>query len=154
MDTDSEKGNTTRSALARLAQALLRHYEVIDPPVPVEQMLQEPPPGLSRVDPSRISFILEHGLYCYEPRLSMARLLCREIVRNRAVQQSLGVDVPSFSYVDLKFFARCLLMPTDWVRKMAKQELSVEQIGASLETPAHAVVTRLAELGLPVSDTE
>ncbi len=81
----------TRSALIRLAEVLLQYYGVTELPVPIEQMLEEPPRGLDRVDSSQISTVIEHGLYSCEPRL--------------------GVDVSlSISYAG-KFFARRLLMP-------------------------------------------
>lgn len=64
-------------ALIRLAEVLLQYYGVTELPVPIERMLQEPPRGLDRIDPSQISTIVEHGLYSYEPRLAMARLLIR-----------------------------------------------------------------------------
>jgi hypothetical protein len=150
MGEESEGGGATRLALIQLAEALLQHYNVTRPPVPVEQMLKDPPNGLGGIDSSRISFIMEHGLYCYEPRLSMARLLCREIARSRAVQGSFGIEVSSYSYDDLKFFARCLMMPAGWVQTMAWQKLSVEEISDELQAPLYSVVTRLAELGLPV----
>jgi hypothetical protein len=154
MDAESERSDATRLALIQLAEALLRQYSVTGPPVPIERMLEEPPAGLAGTSSDQVSFIMEHGLYRYEPRLAMARLLCREIARNGAVRESFGVDVSSFSYTDLKFFARCLLMPSNWVRAMAEQKLSVEQISDRLQAPSYAVVTRLAELGLPVPGTE
>lgn len=41
-------------------------------------------------------------------------------------------------------------MPALLVRKLVEQGLSVDQMSAHLEVPSHAVVTRLAELGLPI----
>jgi hypothetical protein len=150
MDSDINGSEATRLALSHLAEGLLQYYDVGQPPVPVEQMLREPPPGLTGVDPTRISSILEHGLYNYAPRLAMARLLCRELTRNGMVKEEFGIDVPSISYADLKYFARYLLMPPHWMRRLAEQGLSVEQISVYLQAPSYAVVTRLAELGLPV----
>jgi len=151
-----EVGGTeaTRSALARLAEALLQYYNVTGPPVPIERMLQKPPAGLAGVDPSQISTIIEHGLYRYEPRLAMARLLYREIARIVTDGKALDVDIPSsVSYADVKFFARCLLMPSLWMRGLVKLGLSVEQMSVRLQVPAYALVTRMAELGLPIPDT-
>jgi hypothetical protein len=143
-----------RPDLARLAEALLRYYSVTQPPVPVERMLQEPPVGLSGVDLDKLSLVMEHGLYHYAPRMAMARLLCREITHSAPAMQALQVSVPpSISYADVKFFARCLLMPPDWVKALSQQGLSVEQISSYLQVPTDAVITRLAELELPIPAT-
>jgi hypothetical protein len=141
-----------RTDLTTLAEILLRHYNVTQPPVPIERMLNEPPPGLGKLDPDRISLVMEHGLYNYAPRLAMARLLCREIARSSAAQALLGVDVSSLTYDDIKFFARCLLMPQQWMQSLSEQRLSVEHISHYLQAPSDAVVTRLGELGLPIPE--
>ena len=148
----SKDGNAgeVRADLARLAEVLLEYYGVTQPPVPVERMLKQPPAGIG-VDTAQISLVMEHGLYSHAPRLAMARPLCREISRSKGVASTLGADVRQpVSYSDVQFFARCLLMPPHWVQNMVSQGLSVEQISLQLQVPSYAVVTRLAELGLPV----
>jgi hypothetical protein len=150
MTLESNESGATRSVLDRLAAEVLQYYAVNQPPVPVEQMLREPPAGLTGIDPNKVSFVMEHGLYNYAPRLAMARLLCRELTRNGTAKKAFGIDVPQASYAGMKLFARCLLMPPHWMQRLVEQGLSVEQISAYLQVPSHAVVTRLAELGLPV----
>ena len=149
--------NTTneaaRATLLQLAESLLKYYAVDQPPVPVEEMIKNPPAGLD-IDPSQTSVTMEHGLYSYEPRLAMARLLCREISTNAAVKQLLQTQVLLGSYADVKYFARCLLMPSAWMHTLHGQGLSVEQIGEYLQVPSHAVVTRMGELGLLATKTE
>jgi len=149
--TDSTNDEATRSNLARLAEALLRYYNVTEPPVPIERMLKEPPAGLTAIDSDQVSYIMEHGLYRYEPRLAMARLLYREIANSEAAMEALGVKVSSsIPYADMRLFARYLLMPADWITTLCQQGLSVEQISAYLQVPPDAVITRLAELELPI----
>ena len=142
----NEEHTATHAALATLAEKLREHYGVVEPPVPIERMLEEPPPGLGKLDLDQISSVMEHGLYSHAPRLAMARLLCREIARSKAARAHLGVDVPIKSYAEIKFFARCLLMPSLWIQQLSEQGLSVEQISTYLQAPSYAVVTRLAEL--------
>ncbi len=152
--TNDQKTDTPRLDLARLAEALLRYYDVHAPPVPIERMLQKPPTGIS-IDFNQISFIMEHGLYRYEPRMAMARLLYREIAHSLTAQEALGVRAPQFvSPAEVKFFARCLLMPPGWLKVLAEQGLSLEQISGQLQVPSDAVIIRLTELGLPVPGTE
>ena len=142
-----------RQNLVYLANALLQYYNVTRPPTPIEQIVKEPPVGLSRLDLDKISDVMEHGLYNYAPRLAMARLLCREITRSNVTKEKFGVDVSSATYSDIKFFARCLLMPSRWMYRLSRQGLAVEQISARLHAPSYAVVTRLVELGLPIPNT-
>jgi hypothetical protein len=148
----SEERSDSRPALATLAEKLCEHSGVTEPPVPIEQMLEEPPPGLDKLDLDQISSVMEHGLYSHAPRLAMARLLCREIARSKTARALLGVDVPIKSYEAIKYFARCLLMPSHWIRQLSEQGLSIEQISTYLQAPSYAVVTRLAELDLPIPD--
>jgi hypothetical protein len=151
---ENTQTEAVRPDLARLAEALLRYYDVTHPPVPVERMLREPPVGLSGVDLDQLSLVMEHGLYHYAPRLAMARLLCREIAHSAPAMKALETSVsPSISYADMKFFARCLLMPPGWVKTLSQQGLSVEQISTYLQVPTDTVITRLAELELPVPST-
>jgi hypothetical protein len=117
-------------------------------------MVEEPPIGLPKLDLDKISDIVEHGLYNYAPRLAMARLLCREITRSDFTKAKFRVDVSTSTYADIKFFARCLLMPSRWMYRLSRQGLPVEQISTHLQAPSYAVVTRLVELGLPIPNTD
>jgi hypothetical protein len=139
-----------RPNLVYLANALLQYYNVTRPPTPIERMVERPPVGLKKPDLDKISDVMEHGLYNYAPRLAMARLLCREITHSAITKKRFGVDVSAATYSDIKFFARCLLMPSRWVYRLVRQGLSIEQISIHLQTPSYAVVTRLVELDLPV----
>lgn len=143
-----------RPNLTYLANALLQYYNVTRPPTPIEQIVAKPPPGLGKLDLDKVSNVTEHGMYNYAPRLAMARLLCREITRNETVKKRFGVDVSNATYADVKFFARCLLMPSRWVYELSRKGLSIEQISAHLQVPPYALVTRLVELGLILPSEE
>jgi hypothetical protein len=153
MDTGNET-EAIRPNLVYLANALLQYYNATRPPAPIERMVKEPPVGLSQLDLDKISDVMEHGLYNYAPRLAMAHFLCREIAHSQITKKRFGVDVSVATHADIKFFARCLLMPSRWVYRLARQGLSIEQISAHLQTPSYAVVTRLVELGLPLPNTD
>jgi len=143
-----------RPNLTYLANALLQYYNVTHPPTPIEQMAKKPPAGLQELDLDKISNIVEHGMYNYAPRLAMARLLCREITRSIITQERFDVDLSTATYADVKFFARCLLMPSRWVYELSRQGLSIEEISTRLQVPSYALVTRLVELGLPIPNTD
>jgi hypothetical protein len=152
MDTEN-KNKAIRPNLVYLANALLQYYNVTEPPTPIERMVEEPPVGLSKLDLDKISDVMEHGLYNYAPRLAMAHFLCREIAHSQTTKKRFGVDASAATHSDVKFFARCLMMPSRWVYRLDRQGLSVEQISTELQTPPYAVVTRLVELGLPLPDS-
>ena len=145
-----EKCKQVRTVLIGLSEALLKHYEVRQPPVPVERMLEDPIVGMVEIDPGQISFVMEHGLYSYAPRLAMARLLFREIAESGIAGKAFEIELPGVTTADVKFFSRCLLMPAPWMHRLAQQALTVHQISVYLQVPSFAVVTRLAELGLSV----
>jgi hypothetical protein len=152
MHTESQT-EVIRPNLVYLANALLQSYGVTSPPAPIERMVNAPPVGLSELDLDKVSDVMEHGLYSYAPRLAMAHFLCREITRSQITKKRFGVDVSAATHSDVKFFARCLLMPSRWIYRLTRQKLSIEQISAHLQTPSYAVVTRLIELGLPFPST-
>ena len=137
-----------RPNLTYLANALLQYYNATNPPTPIEQMVEKPPAGIGKLDLDKISNVTEHGMYNYAPRLAMARLLCREITHSETIKERFGVDISAATYADIKFFARCLLMPSRWVYELSRQRLSIEQISTQLQVPSYALVTRLVELGL------
>jgi hypothetical protein len=151
MDTQTE---AIRANLIYLANALLQYYNIVQPPTPIERIVEEPPIGLSELDLDKISDVMEHGLYNYAPRLAMAHFLCREIAHSQVTKKRFGVDISVATNSDIKFFARCLMMPSRWVYRLARQGLSIEQISTCLQTPSYAVVTRLVELGLPLPDAD
>jgi hypothetical protein len=153
MGTENET-EAIRPNLIYLANALLQYYNVTHPPTPIERMVEDPPVGLSKLDLDKISDVMEHGLYNYAPRLAMAHFLCREIAHSKITKKRFGVDISVATHADVKFFARCLMMPSRWIYRLARQGLSIEQISTHLQTPSYAIVTRLVELGLPLPNTD
>src|SRR5512143_4159952 len=83
----------TRARINRLASALLARYQITEPPVPIERMLERPLDDLWEAHPSQISFILGHGIYRYAPRLAEARLLYRMLSDSVPARQA-GLDTP------------------------------------------------------------
>jgi hypothetical protein len=140
----------TRVRINRLVNALLERYQVAGPPVPIERMLQKPVDGLWEPHPSQISFILGHGLYRYAPRLAEARLLYRMLSDSVAARQA-GLDVPwPVPRRAIKYFARCLLMPEDWVRALPPADRTPDALSDLFQVTSYDALIRLAELGLPI----
>jgi hypothetical protein len=140
----------TRARINRLVNALLERYQVSEPPVPIEQMLKYPLDGLWEPHPSQISFILGHGLYRYAPRLAEARLLYRMLSDSPTARDG-GLDAPwPVSRRAIKYFARSLLMPEDWIRALPQPDRTPDAVSEIFQVTSYDAIIRLAELGLPV----
>ena len=140
----------TRARINRLVNALLERYQVTQPPVPIEHMLKHPLNGLWEAHPSQISFILGHGIYRYAPRLAEARLLYRMLSDSVAAREA-GFDTPwPTSRRAIKYFARCLLMPEEWMRALPQPNRTPDAISEIFQVTSYDAIIRLAELGLPV----
>lgn len=115
-------------------------------------MVTEPELDLWDIDPSELSFTIGHGLYRYAPRMAQARLLYRAICDSESARHH-GLTVPwPASRHEIKYFARCLLMPEAWLRRLPKAERTPDRLADRFQVPSFDAVTRLAELDLPVPD--
>jgi hypothetical protein len=140
----------TRARIGRLVNALLERYHITEPPVPIERMLKQPLAGLWEPHPSQISFILGHGIYRYAPRLAEARLLYRMLSDSPSAREG-GLDTPwPVSRRAIKYFARCLLMPEDWLRALPQPDRTPDAVSEIFQVTTYDAIIRLAELGLPV----
>jgi hypothetical protein len=136
----------------QLARALLERYQVDGPPVPIERMIEHPLDNLWESHPSQISFIIGHGIYRFAPRLAQARMLYRLLSDNAEAHRA-GLDAPwPASRREVKYFARCLLMPEAWIRALPKVNRTPDDISERFQVTPFDALIRLAELGLPVPD--
>ncbi|MBI5564206.1 MAG: ImmA/IrrE family metallo-endopeptidase [Chloroflexi bacterium] len=153
-DTDSTVSTPldTRARIHQLTQRLLDHYRVTLPPVPIDEMLRQPVSNLWDTNPEKVSSIIGHGLYRYAPRLAAARLLYRYI-SDSAGARAAGFDAPwPAARREVKYFARCLLMPEDWIRALPEADRTPDVISEKFQVTSFDALIRLAELGLPVPD--
>ena len=142
----------TRARIHRLAQQLLDHYRVTMPPVPIDDLLRQPILSLWDSNPEKVSSIIGHGLYRYAPRLAEARLLYRYI-SDSAEARAAGFDAPwPAARREVKYFARCLLMPEDWIRALPEADRTPDAISEKFQVTPFDALIRLAELGLPIPD--
>jgi hypothetical protein len=149
-ETTSAIPPETRARINRLVNALLERYQVTEPPVPIERMLKQPFEGLWEPHPSQISFIMGHGIYRYAPRLAEARLLYRMLSESTEAREA-GLDTPwPVSRRTVKYFARCLLMPEDWIRALPQSDRTPDAVSEIFQVTSYDAIIRLHELGLPV----
>jgi len=143
----------TRARIQHLAGSLLDHYKIHEPPVPAEYMLKHPLHNLWQPNPSKVSFIIGHGLYRYAPRLAEARQLYRLICENPDARR-IGLDAPwPASRREVKYFARCLLMPEAWIRQLPEVDRTPDAISERFQVTSFDALIRLAELGYAVPDS-
>ncbi len=143
----------TRARIEKLANALLDRYKVTAPPVPIDRMLKDPLLDLWDVDPTQLSSSFGHGIFRHAPRLASARLLYRAISESAEARKT-GLDAPwPASRREVKYFARCVLMPEAWIRGVPDKDRIIDTIAEKFQVPPFDVIVRLGELGLPVADT-
>ncbi len=124
LENESAIPPQTRLLIHRLAAVLLDRYQVHVPPVPIERMLADPLLELLETNPRQISWSVGHGIYRYSPRMAQTRLLYRTLSDSSAARQA-GLDAPwPASRREVKYFARCLLMPEDWIRALSEADRS------------------------------
>jgi hypothetical protein len=152
VDSTLSPPSETRARIHRLAQRLLERYGVTTPPVPIDEMLRRPVLDLWDTNPEKVSSIIGHGLYRYAPRLAAARLLYRYI-SDSAQARAAGFDAPlPAARREVKYFARCLLMPEAWIRALPEADRTPDTISEKFQVTPFDALIRLAELGLPVPD--
>jgi hypothetical protein len=149
-ESNSALSPETRTHLDQLADLLLERYQVTAPPVPISLMLKQPLDQLWDTQYDQISFSLGHGIYEHAPRLAEARLLYRSLADNEAAAQAGFVAPWPVSGRAIKYFARSLLMPADWIRALPTADRTPDVIGEKFQVPPYDAIVRLAELGLPV----
>lgn len=132
--------------LEKVTTELIKLFNVDTPPVPVEYMLQHPFPSMwEEVDVSLVSgsfMILDDP---YRPRMSLARLLAKEITIC-----DWGVERGLLPFQDDKLMisalARALTMPRTMVLALSPSARIPEMMRDHFEVPAKDAVRRLEEI--------
>jgi hypothetical protein len=142
----------TSDTLAQIEAAvndLLTAFDVITPPVPVEIMLQRPKAGMwKEVNLSELSAAFINVRQRFSPRMSIARLLVRHILRSDwAASRNLAPLLNDDEAI--RAFARAILMPRALLAgKTASRDPAV--LSTRFELPEDDVILRLNDLGIRV----
>ncbi len=128
-----------------LARQILNTYKLNEPPVPIETILQHPPRELlPAIDITDLSLVFGMGEHRYEYRVAIARLLYRELCRQKNED---GGTLP-YTNEAAQYFAAVLLTPTEWVLKYTRRPLvNLQQISEAFQVPEYLMASRLAQLG-------
>lgn len=132
--------------LEAAVRELLEAFDIRTPPVPIESMLQHPRLDMWReVNPRNISlgFLNSRGLYA--PRMSLARLLAREIA---ASVWGIQRHVPEMvrEEAQMQAFARMLIMPAHMIMALSGGARTPAELSVHFEVPIEDADLRLSEL--------
>ncbi len=144
----SEQLDLIESAVADLMLA----FDVSNPPVPVEIMLQRPKVGMwKEINLSELSTAFINIKQRYSPRMSVSRLLARNVCRS---EWGISRKVTAVCNTDetLRALARAILMPRSMIEALAPSSRTPIAISMRFEVPEDDARLRLEELGYLVSD--
>src|SRR5947207_1033477 len=114
---------------------LLTAFDVFDPPVPVEIMLQRPKAGMwKEVNLSELSTAFINIRQRYSPRMSVARLLARMACRSDWGEQRKLAEIGN-SDEGMRALARAILMPKVMLDKLAPASRTPIAISMRFEVP-------------------
>ncbi len=131
---------------------LMAAFDVTGPPVPVEIMLQRPKAGMwKEINLSELSTAFINIKQRYSPRMSVARLLARNVCRSEW-GTSRRLDTVGGTDDGLRALARAILMPRSMVDSLAPGSRTPIAMSMRFEVPEDDARQRLQELGYMVSD--
>lgn len=138
---------TVMVQLESAAEALIEAFDIKAPPIPIETMLQEPRDGMwEQLDYNKMSGTFMAMTDQYSPRMSMARLLARQVIacpwgEERGLAEMIGSEG---DYV--KAFARMLIMPREMVNSLTGSTRNPAVMNIEFEVPEESARKRLTEL--------
>jgi hypothetical protein len=133
--------------LEAIANELIRTFDILTPPVPIEWMLQNPRDSMwKKVDINQLSGSFLNIREYYSPRMSMARLLARHVASSEW-GKSRGLTTILMRGEDhLRAFARMLVMPSDMVSTLTAAGQNPTTMSVAFEVPEDDARIRLHEL--------
>ena len=132
-------------------QEILKAFEIEQPPVPIELMLQRPREGLwEKANLSEISVSFLNMRDPYAPRMSAVRLLVRNIARSEwGAERGLSDIIEEGEQINA--FARAIIMPKQFIDSVDKSAIAEDILSIKFEVPERDVLDRLNDLGYEVS---
>jgi hypothetical protein len=132
--------------LEAIAGELLKAFDVKAPPVPVESMLQKPPPGMwGEINVSQLTGSFLSVRDPYSPRMSMARLLARHVI-NCEWGRERGLPDLIKSEEDVRTFSRMLVMPKTMIEAMTTGARNPVAMSMNFEVPEDDAQGRLIQI--------
>ena len=131
---------------------LMTAFDVTEPPVPVEIMLQRPKAGMwKEINLSELSTAFINIKQRYSPRMSVARLLARSAVRSEWGERYKLTSVGSTDD-GLRALARAILMPQHMLDRLNPASRTPIAISMRFEVPEEDAKQRLQDLGYVIGE--
>lgn len=132
--------------LEAVASELMKTFDVTIPPVPVETMLQQPPPGMwETLNVSQLTGSFLSIKDKYSPRMSLARMLARHVINSGWGQQRALTALVGEDEDMLRTFTRMILMPSDMLRAQPPASRNPVALSLYFEVPESEAEKRLTE---------
>lgn len=133
-------------ALESIGRELIQLYAVVAPPIPIERMLQHPHPDMwDEVDMNDFSSTFLNISTPYSPRMSLARVLARQIAKSHWGEQR-GVEDDDERIIHQ--LARVIIMPADLITEISEASRTPQLISLHFEVPEEDARLRLEELSV------
>ncbi len=132
--------------LERIANELVETFNISIPPIPIESMLQHPKPDMwEDLDISQLSGSFLRVTEYYSPRMSLARLLVRQLISS-SWGQARDLSTYLTDEDTLHRFARMIVMPAPMVLELNAAARTPSLLSAHFEVPEEDARLRLEEL--------
>jgi hypothetical protein len=134
--------------LEKAASELVAIYGLASPPVPIEDILQNPRADMwKRMDITQLSGTFLSISHRYSPRMSLARMLVRHVAYSQWGKARGVLEVIEQNEDLVPVFARMLIMPRSFVKGLPADERDAETISERFQVPDDDASARLEELG-------
>ena len=144
--------NEQTSVIETAISELMTAFDVTEPPVPVEIMLQRPKAGMwKEINLSELSTAFINIKQRYSPRMSVARLLARSAVRSEWGERHNLTDIGS-NDDGLRALARAILMPQSMMERLNAASRTPIAVSMRFEVPEEDAKQRLQDLGYIVGE--
>ncbi|MDZ4763246.1 MAG: hypothetical protein SGI73_01745 [Chloroflexota bacterium] len=134
------------SAIEKIAIELTEAFDITAPPIPIEKMLQLPKADMwEDLDIKQLSVSFLKVTDYYSPRMSLARLLARQLI-NSPWGHKRGLSDVSSDETRLHRFARMVVMPASMVLELNESARTPSIMSVHFEVPLEDARLRLEEL--------
>lgn len=135
--------------LEKVASELIQTFNIEDPPVPIEIMLQRPKPDMweeVNIADLSVGFLKTGGHY--SPRMSLARLLARHIIKSDWGEKRALPMIMRQGKTDevVNAFGRMLIMPNEMVKALSEGARTPLTVSMHFEVPEEDAALRLKEV--------
>ncbi len=141
----SRVGMVRRARLEFVATDLLRQAHALEIPVPVDDLLRQPPLDLWRVDVLRMTPF--PAVDAFEGRMITARMIAQQVSDTAWDQRVTLLGARAFTPAEIEVFAVALLLPTMLLATLNAQQLAPDHVMRLFQVPPAITLRRLAELG-------